>query len=169
MLSAIISVSRARGFKGPPSFVAYGVVLLAFGLRLYRLLDQNIWWDEGWTLWLARFDLVSIALRTAGDEHPPLHYWLMHFWSAGLGSSAFAGRLFSVFFGVLMIAVFYRLARHSGGGRLGILAALLLTLSRFHILWSQDIKNYTLAGFFCAPEPVGRIRSGHRSASFAAL
>ena len=72
----------------PPALGALGVTLLAFGLRLYRLADKNVWWDEGWTLWLSRLDLVQIALRTANDEHPPLHYWLMHFWLAGSPQNA---------------------------------------------------------------------------------
>jgi uncharacterized membrane protein len=129
-----------------------GILLVAFALRVHRLADANIWWDEGWTLWLSRFDLASIALRTARDEHPPLHYWLMHFWNFIAGNDAsteaFVGRFFSVFFGVLMVAVVYRLTRRFGGAFIAALAALVLAVARFHIWWSQDIKNYTLSGFF---------------------
>jgi 4-amino-4-deoxy-L-arabinose transferase-like glycosyltransferase len=137
-----------------PPWVAYGpwtailVLGLATALRLLRLSEQNIWWDEGWTMWLARLDPVSIAIRTAVDAHPPLHYLLMHYWMQAAGSSAFAGRLFSVLAGVLMVAVLYRLARNASGPRLAALAAGLLALARFHVWWSQDIKNYTLAGVF---------------------
>ena len=56
-------------------------LLLAFGLRLYRLVDKPVWWDEGWSVWLARRDFLGIAVRTASDEHPPLHYWLLHLWN----------------------------------------------------------------------------------------
>jgi mannosyltransferase len=131
---------------------------LAFFLRVYRLADNNIWWDEGWTIWLSRHDLAWIALRTASDEHPPLHYWLMHFWDLVMGGDAaalaptqgqaFAGRFFSVFFGLLTVALLYRIGRRIGGNILGLTAALLLGLARFHVWWSQDIKNYTLSGFF---------------------
>jgi 4-amino-4-deoxy-L-arabinose transferase-like glycosyltransferase len=148
MSSVVLPHLRLRKIILPPALGALGVLFLALALRLYRLLDNNIWWDEGWTLWLSRLDLPRIALLTAADEHPPLHYWLMHYWMAGIGASAFSGRLFSVFFGILGIAVVYRLAKRIGGGKLGVLAALLLTLSPFHILWSQDIKDYTVSGFF---------------------
>jgi len=138
------------------SEIAAAIITLAFFVRLYRLPDKNIWWDEGWTIWLSRFDLASISLRTASDEHPPLHYWLMHFWDlvVGAGASsprqadAFVGRFFSVFFGVLTVAMSYRLGKKIGGQTLGLVAALLLALARFHVWWSQDIKNYTLSGFF---------------------
>lgn len=133
--------------------LALGVILLAFLLRVYRLGDRNIWWDEAWTVWLARHDLAWIALRTASDEHPPLHYWLMHFWQSlfspdALLADALVGRFFSVVFAVLTVALIYRVGKQIGGAPLGLLAALFFALARFQVWWSQDIKNYTLSGFF---------------------
>ncbi len=124
-------------------WLAYATVLVAFFLRVYRLADKNVWWDEGWSLWLSQKDLGWIALRTAADEHPPLHYWMLHFWNVLAGTDAAAGRFLSVAFGVLTVAIVYRLGKRVGGGGVGVLAALLLALARFHIWWSQDIKNYT--------------------------
>lgn len=131
-----------------PGPKALALVALAFFLRLYRLGDQNVWWDEGWTMWLAKHDPVWIALRTASDEHPPLHYWLMSVWQAIFGGEAFTGRFFSLLFGVLLIALLYRIGKEVGGARLGLLATLFLALARFNVWWSQDIKNYTLSAFF---------------------
>jgi len=127
------------------TFVVVAILLLAFGLRLYRLADSNIWWDEGWSVWLARQDLWSIALRTAADEHPPLHYFTLHFWDAIAGESAFAVRFSSLALGTLSVALLYRMGRLMVNGWLGLLAALLLAISRFHIWWSQEIKMYSLA------------------------
>ncbi len=124
------------------------VVLGAFFLRAYRLADKSIWWDEGWCVWLSQKDWAWIALRTAADEHPPLHYWLLHVWNFIAGTSAFAGRFVSLAFGVLTIALLYRIGKKVGGTWVGVLAALFLTTSRFHIWWSQDIKNYTPSIFF---------------------
>lgn len=131
-----------------PTLVTYATVLVAFFLRAYRLADKNVWWDEGWSVWLSQKDLAWIALRTAADEHPPLHYWLLHFWNSIAGTDAFAGRFVSVFFGVLIVALIYRLGKKVGGAWVGVLAALFLATARFHIWWSQDIKNYTPSIFF---------------------
>lgn len=139
---------RQQTARLAPALAALGIVALAFLTRVYRLGDQNIWWDEGWTVWLAQHDWTWIALRTAADEHPPLHYWLMNLWQAVFGPEAFTGRFFSLLFGVLAVALLYRIGRAMGGARLGLLAALLLALARFNIWWSQDIKNYTLSAFF---------------------
>jgi uncharacterized membrane protein len=156
----------------------YAILLVAFLLRAHRLADKNIWWDEGWSVWLSQKDLAWIALRTAMDEHPPLHYWMLHFWNFIAGTDAFAGRFVSLAFGVLTIALIYRIGKKVGespgrhperseGSRssnseilrrfaaqndtglwVGILAALFLATARFHIWWSQDIKNYTPSIFF---------------------
>ncbi len=139
--------------------IVYATVLVAFFLRVYRLADKNVWWDEGWSIWLSQKDLAWIALRTAADEHPPLHYWMLHFWNSIAGTNAFAGRFLSVAFGVLTIALIYRIGKRVGarphsnspplvGEGIGVLAALFLATARFNIWWSQDIKNYTPSIFF---------------------
>jgi mannosyltransferase len=128
--------------------LAYATILVAFFLRAYRLADKNVWWDEGWSVWLSQKDLAWIAWRTASDEHPPLHYWMLHFWNMVAGTDAFAGRFMSLAFGVLTIALLYRIGKRVGGAWIGVLAAAFLATARFHIWWSQDIKNYTPSIFF---------------------
>lgn len=133
-----------------PSVVLWGAclaALLAFLVRLIRLGDSPIWWDEGWSIWLARQDLLSIARRTASDEHPPLHYWLLHLWTPLAGEDPFSVRFSSVAIGVLTVALLYRLGADLAHPWAGLLAALLLTGSRFHVWWSQEVKMYSLTVF----------------------
>lgn len=139
-------LARAKGIQ--PTVFAYATILVAFFLRVYRLGDQNVWWDEGWSLWLAKKDWLWIAWRTAADEHPPLHYWMLNVWDGMAGWSAYAGRFLSLFFGVLTVALIFRIGRKAGGLWVGVLAAFFLATARFHIWWSQDIKNYTPSVFF---------------------
>ncbi len=150
--NSIVRLTRNVGDDLRQAFVthvlAYAAILVAFFLRAYRLADKNVWWDEGWSIWLSQQDLAWIALRTAADEHPPLHYWMLHFWNALAGTNALAGRFLSVAFGVLTIALIYQMGKRIGGTWLGLLAALFLATARFHIWWSQDIKNYTPSIFF---------------------
>lgn len=121
------------------------ILLLAFGLRVYRLEAQSVWWDEGLAAWAARQDLVSSALWCASDVHPPLYFWLLHFWRLGSGDSEFGLRFLSVGCGVLAVAALYRLGFSLADRPTGILAALLLTTSRFALWWSQEMRMYILA------------------------
>ncbi|MBK7915634.1 MAG: glycosyltransferase family 39 protein [Chloroflexi bacterium] len=123
------------------------LLLLAFALRLHRAGDRAVWWDEGWSVWVARQSLAQIAYQTGHDVHPPVYFWLLHLWRAASGDSEFGLRMFSAVFGTLTIAATYLLGRATANKPVGFLAALFLTLSRFHIVWSQEMRMYALAGF----------------------
>lgn len=126
------------------------IALLALGLRLWRLGDANLWWDEALAIWAVRKGLVGATLWTAGDVHPPLYFWLLWGWVKMLGSSPFAMRTLSALLGTLTVLVLYHVGRLVGGRRLGLLSALLIALSRFHIWWSQEMRMYVLAGLLAS-------------------
>jgi mannosyltransferase len=128
------------------------VLLLAFALRVYKLGDQNVWWDEAFSVWVARHNLGTLTTIAAGDTHPPLYYWSLNPWMALTGPSEFAIRFPSLMFGVIAVALVYRLGkqlttdyRPRTAVSVGVLAAFLLAVSRFHIWWSQEIRMYSLA------------------------
>jgi 4-amino-4-deoxy-L-arabinose transferase-like glycosyltransferase len=125
------------------------VLLLAFGLRLHLLADQSIWWDEGISVWAARKGPMAIALWTAGDNHPPIYYWVLHFWLRLAGESEFAARFPSVASGVLTVALLFELGRKMAGPGVGLLAAFLAATARFSIWWSQETRMYALAAMLC--------------------
>ena len=122
------------------------VLLLAFALRIYRLGDANLWWDEALAIWAVRKGFVGVTYWTAADVHPPLFFWSLWGWVQVAGQSEFGMRFMSVIIGVLTVAVVYRLGLLVGGHYTGLLASLLTALSRFHVWWSQEMRMYILAG-----------------------
>ena len=122
------------------------ILLVAFGLRLFRLGDANLWWDEALAVWGVRKGLLGVTLWTAGDVHPPLYFWSLWAWVQAVGESEFAMRVLSVAYGVLTVAVVYRFGCMLAGRGVGSLGALLISLSRFHVWWSQEMRMYVLAG-----------------------
>lgn len=124
------------------------VTLLALGLRLYRLDGQSLWYDEAFSVYLARMDLAEITARTAADIQPPLYYYLLHGWIQLFGDSELSVRSLSVLFGVLTVPLIYALARNLFRWRqAGLLAALLLAVSPLHLWYSQEARMYTLLTF----------------------
>ena len=123
---------------------------LAFALRLFRLQDASVWWDEGFSVWEARMGLLALADRTAYDVHPPFYYWLLHFWRLWVGDGEFALRYLSVIFGVLTLAALWALARRLAPKQpeVALAGVALLAVSRYAIWWSQEIRMYALTGFF---------------------
>ncbi len=124
------------------------ILLVAFVLRVWGLADHNIWWDEGIGVWLSRMPALEAIRWTAGDVHPPLYYVLLHAWRAVAGEGEFNLRFLSVIFSLLTVPLVFRLGKALGGSGTGILAAGLLTVSRFSIWWSQEIRMYAPAAMF---------------------
>ncbi|MCZ7670223.1 MAG: hypothetical protein M5U34_25150 [Chloroflexi bacterium] len=48
------------------------LLLLAFGLRLQRTGDRAVWWDEGWSVWVARQSVTEIVYQTGTTCIPRL-------------------------------------------------------------------------------------------------
>jgi mannosyltransferase len=137
----------SRWLSDHPQVTVGAILILGFALRLWRLADQNIWWDEGSSAWQAPMSLAEITLYQARDQHPPLYYWLLHGWYAVTGPSLLALRLFSALWGTLGLAIAYVLGMRLLGNRQAAwMGAFLLAISRFHIEWSQEIKMYVMVG-----------------------
>ncbi len=86
------------------------VLWLAFGLRLYHLDFQSIWWDEGHSLFVASHPIPQIPVLPAMDVHPPAYFAWLHLWISLTGSSEFTLRYLSVCFSLLTVALLWRFA-----------------------------------------------------------
>jgi 4-amino-4-deoxy-L-arabinose transferase-like glycosyltransferase len=150
--------------KIAPTLALLGILLLGFGLRLGRLGDQNIWWDEGHAIWAARQSLARVTEITAHDVHPPLYLWMLHGWLRVAGESEFAVRYLSLIGGMLTVALTSVVARRLVSRRAALLATLLLAMARFHIWWSQETRMYVWATFFALLSVYYMIRLRHGGA-----
>jgi len=119
-------------------------LLAAFALRLYRLGVASLWYDETVSVILAQKDLLALTQHTAGDIHPPFYYYLLHFWGRLAGWSEFSVAFLSLFFGVVLIALVYRVARAWFDARVARVAALLVAVSPYNLWYSQETRMYTL-------------------------
>lgn len=138
-------------YPSPLTAILLTIILVAFGLRLFRLEDANIWWDEGLAVWAARMPLSEMAAWTAADVHPPLYFAVLHFWQQVAGENEFAARFLSVAFGTLTVAALWQLGRVAAvrWPWVALGGALLLALSRFGVWWSQEARMYVLGGLLC--------------------
>jgi hypothetical protein len=124
------------------------ILLIAFALRLWGLADHSIWWDEGRSASMARFNVAEIIQQLADGNHPPFHYIVLHAWWLLVGDGEFVLRFSSVLSGVTWVALTYRLGNVVGGRRAASMSALLLAISRFAVVWSQQIRMYSWAALW---------------------
>lgn len=154
-----------------PLLLLAAITLLGAALRLYRLGAKGLWLDEAFSVWMAwrsLSDMLAWVIRI--DQHPPLYYFLLHFW-IWPDDSAATVRALSALLGILTLPVIYllgqRLMGHPGvvalagnsgadaaidqpgvpvltGQKIALFATLILAISPFHIRFAQETRMYTL-------------------------
>jgi len=127
------------------------ILALGLGLRLYRLADQSVWYDEYISVsHIHDPDLVTAleSQRAANWNLVPVYYTLQYLVGHYVTSSIVAIRLLSVAFGMATIALIFFLGRDLFGPTAGLAAALLLALSPTYIYQAQELRNYAVSLFF---------------------
>jgi uncharacterized membrane protein len=124
------------------------VVVIALFARLHAISDSAIWYDEAYSLLLARETPIRILALTALDVHPPLYYLLLHYWSLVWGQSPLAARSLSALFDVGTLLLCLKLMSLIASRRATCVAALLLVLLPISLRYSQEARMYTLLAFW---------------------
>ncbi|MBL7183344.1 MAG: glycosyltransferase family 39 protein [Anaerolineae bacterium] len=135
--------------RSPTIWLLIGLILVTFGMRVYRLDGQSLWRDEGLTVVRARQPLEMIFANrnlvqgvSSPDLHPPLYFLMLHGWRLLAGESEFALRFPSLLAIVLAIAMFSAVGRRVWGRETGVWAAILATLSPFCLWYAQEARMY---------------------------
>lgn len=120
------------------------VIALGLFLRLFRIGKESYWLDEIYSVvYRGQMPVQRILLLTQ-ESHPPLYYVLLHYWTALLGTTPNAARSLSAIFGVGAIVAAYFLGKELFDHEAGLIVALLLAVSTFHIHQSRTVRMYTL-------------------------
>ncbi|MGI0486152.1 glycosyltransferase family 39 protein [Pantanalinema rosaneae CENA516] len=168
-----------RGFSSPHLWLLFGWIGLGSWLRFTNLTDkppstieiatlgfslghgflhmpvgqvidlntllQPLWVDSA----LTAQDTIRELMQES--THPPLYFWLTHFWlqlwsPGGQVVSLAAGRSLSALFGVLAIPALFGLSWLAFRSRLvAQLAAALMAVSPYGVYLAQEARHYTLA------------------------
>ena len=125
-----------------------GIVLLAFALRAAGLAAQELRGDEAFGYFFSLRPLPDMVNATfeLREPHPLASYVLQQQWLAWAGSSEYALRFTSLWFGVLAVALLGRLAwRLALPHPVSLLGMALLALSPYAVWHSQDARMYSMS------------------------
>jgi len=127
------------------------ITLIGGFLRILQLDMKGMWLDETFSVWLANQNVGGMLQWIVKiDQHPPLYYLLLHFWTAFVGNTPYYARLLSVLFGTATIPVIYLIGKRLSGALVGVVAAAFLALSPFNLYFAQEARMYTLLTFNAA-------------------
>ena len=120
-----------------PAALLAGLIVLALGLRFWRLGDWNFQATEMFTL--------RDSLNPKLSNPRPLGYLLDHYVVGSfLPLDEFGLRLLPAVFGVLAVPAFYLVCRRLAGTRAALCGTLLLVFSPLHIMYSQLARYWSL-------------------------
>ena len=121
----------------------FSITLIGILLRLYRLGSHSFWLDEADSVKIVR---VILGIDPSGNWSlqlsRPFYYLLLTPFYL-LSQSEWSLRLVSAIAGILAILILYIFGSRVWNKRIGLLAALLLAVSPFHIYYSQELRSYT--------------------------
>lgn len=122
------------------------ILLLAAALRWHHLGQQSLWIDEITAGTAARIPLGEFLSHVRSDSAAgPLDYVGIRFVTSMLGHGTLATRFWAFVVGCAAIPVSYLVgSRLFASRRVGLVAALLLAFSAFHIYYSQEARFYSL-------------------------
>lgn len=125
------------------------ILLTATLLRFKGLEQPGLWLDEIILANRAQNSIFELLSEPTKSLHHPVMSILPFSLFLELGRSNYLIRFPPAFFGILSIPAVYRLGRTFFSNSVGLISALLLAISNFHIIYSQEARSYSMFLFFC--------------------
>lgn len=124
--------------------MAIAAGLLATGLSLLLAYGQSVWFDENYSILLAKSSLPELLALTGVDAHPPLYYITLHIWGNIWGWDAGALRSLSAILAGGAVAMMIVLLRKLFTARVAVTTAPFLVLAPFALRYGYEIRMYAL-------------------------
>jgi len=128
---------------GPGSILAI-LTIAAAVLRIFDLSTRSIWLDEATTAERVTLPLAPPLKAGATDDTMTVYYVVLHCWTAVAGTSEFMLRLPSALFAIATVPILYALGAELFNWRVGLVAALLLTVNATCIEYAQNARTYSM-------------------------
>ena len=140
--------------------IIVGIAMLAsFVLVLFMGKDQDIWFDESYSIILAQQPVGELIHLTGVDAHPPLFYLLLKAWGSLFGWSELSLRMMSALLCALTVGVVSLLVRQLFTIRVALVTLPFLVMAPFWLRYGYEIRMYALAGLIGALASLALIRA----------
>lgn len=153
------------------------ILILASGLRLFRLDTHGLFFDEKSSLMVSQGAALGAANQAEILNNPtftpqdfwkekslqdyfeantrsdignsPAYYVLLHGWIKVFGLSDYSIRFFSVVWSLaIIILLFFFVKEHLKSNLLALISSFLMSIEPFFITYAQQARNYSMTFFF---------------------
>ena len=126
-------------------YIHIAIIIIGIIFILLSAFHDNIWFDESYSVSIARHSFSEIWEITGHDVHPPLYYWLLHIVWMIFGNNIIALRIFSALSIALLGILGYTHVRKDFGDKVGCLFTFFVYFLPIMSRYSQEIRMYSLA------------------------
>ena len=123
--------------------IVIGIIFVSLGA-----FHSNLWFDESYSVGLARHTFGEIWSIGGHDVHPILYYWMLRIVYLMTGGTIMAYRIFSVIPIAIMIILGYTHIRKDFGEKVGAIFSLLVYTFPVNLVYASEIRMYGWAMFF---------------------
>lgn len=111
---------------------------------------QDVWFDENYSIILAKQSVGELLRLTGVDAHPPLFYLLLKAWGSIFGWTELSLRFMSASLAALTVVMVAFLIRKLFSVRVSLVALPFIVAAPFWLRYGYEIRMYALAGFIGA-------------------
>lgn len=133
--------------------------VVAAALSLWIGLRQSVWFDEAYSIMVAKRSVSEIVRLSALDTHPPLYYLVLKIWANVFGWSELALRSLSVIFYGASIAVAGCFIKRHFNARAAIYVLTMLLLAPLLMRYGFEIRMYAMASLIGVAATVMLVRA----------
>jgi 4-amino-4-deoxy-L-arabinose transferase-like glycosyltransferase len=122
------------------ALIVLGIIFISLGA-----FHSNLWFDETYSVGIAKHSFAEIWTIGGNDVHPVLYYWMLHIIFLLTGNSIIAGRVFSIIPIAIMIILGYTHIRKDFGEKIGFIFSFLSTFLPVMALYAIEMRMYSWA------------------------
>lgn len=119
------------------------IIIMGIIFILIPAFHSGIWFDESYSVAIAKHNIVDIWKITGNDVHPALYYWALHIVYLIFGNCVIAFRLFSVLAIAILGILGYTHIRKDFGEKTGILFSFLTYFLPIMCTYASEVRMYS--------------------------
>ena len=124
------------------------IIVLGIIFILLAAFHEDIWFDESYSVAIAKHSFSEIWNITGNDVHPALYYWMLHIIWLIFGNNVIAFRIFSVFAIIILGIIGYTHIRKDFGEKTGILFSFLTYFLPVMCTYAAEVRMYSWSCLF---------------------
>lgn len=125
------------------NIIHIAVIIMGIIFLCLCAFHSTIWFDESYSVALAKHNFMDTWKITGNDVHPALYYWFIHIVFLIFGNNVLAFRLFSAIAVVILGILGYTHIRKDFGEKCGIIFSFLTYFLPVMTAYAQEIRMYS--------------------------